>query len=487
MKPIRCPDAGFAPAIGVLLVVTAVGPAGGQAPPGRQGSSNVRVAAHVPLGHAFTVADVEIEQERSRPFAYVSRMHGATKQAGFAAIDLSDIERPEVIYRWRIDEPELHVGYGGVDGKYAKVSGRYYYVQAFQFLQGGPDADLGAIVFDVTGLPDPMAVREVARIRAPRSAIGAMPGGFHNVFAYKHSDGRALLFTTTLSGTYANIHDMERLVSGAADLGAVGRVGVPGATGRYHDFYVAYDPAARQDKFYGGAQPGGYFIIDVTRPEEPSLITSVTVGYPAIQSAFGRGHTATPTPDGRYLVTETEYQYAPLRIFDLKPGLDGEVESVTRPIGAWTARWKGLPHNHEIRWPYVFVSAYEDGLQIFNIMDPSNPYTVGYYDTYDGPHRAGIGAAGQYEPTIGPEGSGGVLSGAWGVDIRNADGLIVVGDMVTGLWAIELDGFDGWNGQDWGVPNVSSAQDWDAGPNEAATGQRLSQRALKNATKGGSR
>jgi hypothetical protein len=27
-----------------------------------------------------------------------------------------------------------------------------------------------------------------------------------------------------------------------------------------------------------------------------------------------------------------------------------------------------------------------------------------------------------------------------------------------------MDGFDGWNGHQWGMPNQSSAQDWDNGP-----------------------
>ena len=34
-------------------------------------------------------------------------------------------------------------------------------------------------------------------------------------------------------------------------------------------------------------------------------------------------HTFTPSPDGRYAVTETEYQYTPLRIWDLGPGQRG--------------------------------------------------------------------------------------------------------------------------------------------------------------------
>ena len=49
----------------------------------------------------------------------------------------------------------------------------------------------------------------------------------------------------------------------------------------------------------------------------------------------------------------------------------------------------------------------------------------------------------------------------FGVDVRNADGLIVVSDMSTGLWTFRMEGFQGWNGEDWGMPDVSSAQKWD--------------------------
>jgi hypothetical protein len=31
-----------------------------------------------------------------------------------------------------------------------------------------------------------------------------------------------------------------------------------------------------------------------------------------------------------------------------------------------------------------------------------------------------------------------------------------------------MDGFSGWNGHDWGVPNVSSVQDYDHGPEGAS-------------------
>jgi len=211
----------------------------------------------------------------------------------------------------------------------------------------------------------------------------------------------------------------------------------------YHDFYVGYEPASHQDRFYG-AGAGGYYVYDISDLANPKLLASVR-GVAGV----AWGHTFTPDPTGRYAVTETEYQYAPLRLFDLKPALDGTVKTITRPISAWTADWKDLPHNTEVRWPYVFVSADHDGFQVFNMIDPTNPYTVGYYYTCECPPN--------------PTGSG----GAWGVQVRNADGMIVVSDRKTGLWALKMDGFDGWNGHQWGLPNISSAQDWDNGPDGA--------------------
>ena len=56
-----------------------------------------------------------------------------------------------------------------------KTRGRYYFANGFQYGRGGPDNDLGAIVWDVTGLPDTSAIKEVARIRHPE-----IPGGFHD-------------------------------------------------------------------------------------------------------------------------------------------------------------------------------------------------------------------------------------------------------------------------------------------------------------------
>jgi hypothetical protein len=435
----------------------------GDAPPGILpgikvgGSTNMHLVAHIPLGGFARVSNVEVEQERARPYAYVAQMLDRT---GFSIFDLHDLANVRLIYRWTIENVLLHQPIlGGVDGKYFKLDDRYYFVLATQFQQGTPDADLGAVIADVTGLPDTSKVKIVARIRAPET-----PGGFHMLFPYKHSDGRTLLFTTAIAG-YANVFDLAKVIAGGdPKQWKVGEVPVPDTRedtplGRqgYHDFYVAYDPATHQDKFYGAGR-GGYYIYDVSDVAQPKLLTSITG-----TAGVSWGHTITPDPTGRFAVTETEYTYAPLRMFDLKPGLDGKVQTITQPIGAWNSDWHDLAHNHEVRWPFVFVSAYEDGLQVFSMYDPAHPVTVGWYYTCHCTHDDGIGGG---PPTWRVQGS--VMQGPFGIDVRNYDGLILISDSGTGLWVFKMDGFDGWNGRDWGMPNISSVQDYDHGPDGAA-------------------
>lgn len=408
--------------------------------PLKRGSDNIEVLGHLPLGPRLSVADMDVEQELHRPFAYVARMvYGTEGPKGTDIISIADPEKPELLYEWRIENQDLHQRTGGMDVKHFKWKDRYYLVQSLQFGQGGPDTDLGAVILDVTGLPDASTVREVARIRRPD-----MPGGFHNIFIYKHSDGRVYLFTTARAPG-ALIYDLGMIVEGDLEGSYVGMVPIPetplGSGGRgYHDFYVGYHPDTGEDRFYGGGT-GGYFIYDVSDVRAPELRITLT-GVAGVSY----GHTFTPSPDGRYVIAETEYQYAPLRIFDLQPALDGEVTNIRSPISAFTADWRHLVHNHEVRWPYVFVSGYLDGLQIFNLQDPYNPVTAGYYDTYIGPPNED-----RYSQ----------FNGAFGVDVRNADGLIVISDMTTGLWTFRMEGFQGWNGEQWGMPDISSAQKWD--------------------------
>src|SRR5207253_9976591 len=114
------------------------------------GSTNMDVLGHVPQGGFGFASDVEMEQELSRPYVYTPGFTGKF----FQIVDIKDPNNPKVIWRWTLDNADLTQGIGAMDGKYFKIKGRYYYVQSLQNGQGGANADLGAVVFDVTSLPD---------------------------------------------------------------------------------------------------------------------------------------------------------------------------------------------------------------------------------------------------------------------------------------------------------------------------------------------
>jgi hypothetical protein len=327
------------------------------------------------------------------------------------------------------------------DLKYFKYVNRYYLALAYQYAAEGPVVRGGLVVFDMTGLPDVRTVREVGRVE--------LEGGFQNLFVYKHSSGQTLLLAA--GGELARIYDVGRFLEGDANRGFLTELQTPtqlnpDASG-YHNMYVAFHTETLQDRFYG-AGGGGYYIYDLTDLANPTLLTQIS------SAAVHQGQAIAATPDGRYVVTSAGYRLSPLRIFDLKPALDGTVDRVQTAVGAWMADWRNFSQQFEIRWPYVFVAGLHDGLQVFNMRDPTNPYTVGFYRTWDGP----TGKLAEREMDD---------IGAWDIDVRNADGLIVVSDFNTGFWAFSMEAFEGWDGRGWGFPNISSAQDWDNGPDGA--------------------
>src|ERR1051326_347622 len=253
------------------------------------GSSNIHVVGHLNLDSAYKTADITIEQELSRPYVYVGHR---LVPSGVQIISIKDPSKPVLLWKRLVPQAELHKGAGGLNPIYLKSKGRYYLTQAYQFQTGGPDTDLGAQVWDVTGLPDTNKIKLVAEIRDAEN-----PGGFHESQSYKHSNGEALLFTQA-SGPCADVWDIDQVAAagkGDPRTGLVGRVPIAATdtvqsprgprAPAYHDFYIAYDPATHQDKSYG-AGAGGYYVYDVTDLKNPKLLTTIT-GIAGVQ----RGHT----------------------------------------------------------------------------------------------------------------------------------------------------------------------------------------------------
>lgn len=426
------------------------------------GSPNVEVLSHLDGWDYFETGGIDIDQDPSRPFVYLHTWKG---ESGFDVIDVSEPREAKVIYSWRFENRDAYEIGRGENIEHFRLGDRHYLVVPQETNPAGKvDTDLCAVVFDVTGLPDGSKVREVARIREPDIVRGCI-----YVFPYEHSDGELYLFiapdgVAEGSMPHVNVYRAEELVAGAKDHGYVGRVPIPVEElplrpevlqeQHYHDFFVQYEAGSGRDLFYG-AGAGGFHVYDVTRPSEPTWVGDVGSGR-----LFG--HTIVATSDSKYALTTNERQHTPMRIWDLGRLLKGETDRISgHPdwVGSWIADWRDVPHNMETRYPYVFVASYEDGMQVFEMRDPARPITVGWYYTCQCEHLSGWVSD---EQLSGPS----VSNGALDLDVRNSDGLIVVADVRTGMWVLDLDGFDGWSGPEYGVPDLSSVQHWGTSPAE---------------------
>ncbi len=398
---------------------------------------NVQVVGQV-VKEVFTTSEsdgveVVLGQHTSRPFAFVAARDRVS------IVDISDPAEPSVVGRLRIPPP-----LGGLrvsDLELATIGDRHLLIAGLEKTESN-DAP-AMVVFDVSE-PRSVADFPVAGYTTPDSSP------LSSIFAYKHSSGSIVLFATGGGDIFAL--DLSALISGREPL--VARYPTPELidtmyTG-FRDAYAAFDPVSQQDRLYG-AGAGGYYIYDVTDLTLPSIEARVSA------AAVRLGTRVAATPDGRYLVTGAGYRTTPIYIFDMEPALEGQIPSVRTSIGAWTADWRNRARTFEVRWPYVFVAALHDGFQMFNMRDPGEPYTVGFVRTWTG-KLPGISDRNREE------------EGAWSVDVRNHDGLIAVADKQSGLWLLTVDGFEGWHGHGWGVPNASSVQDWQNGPDGAPKG-----------------
>ena len=343
-----------------------------------QGSRNVKLSAHVPLlAHGAPVA-VALDQEGET--VYVAHENAVS------IIDARSGLRVETRT--------------GVEG-----------------ITGIADAADGFLLSTQTGL---------VHWSADGSRTAADIGPVRSVFLYRHSTAGAVMLAATSEGI--------RMLAGPAatpDLVPIPD-DIPNRDRGIRDVYAAFHLPTESDRLYA-AGGGGYFVWDITRPESPELLTWVN------SAAVQEGSAIQATPDGTHLVTTTAYRSAPVRIFDIRPALDGTVSQVRTAAGAWTADWKSYASRFEVRWPYVFVAARDGGFQMFNMRNAFEPYTTAWFRT----------------------------SNAVDVDVRNRDGLVAVADAESGLWLIRVEDFRSWDGRGWGVGNISAVQDWERGPTSA--------------------
>jgi choice-of-anchor B domain-containing protein len=253
----------------------------------------------------------------------------------------------------------------------------------------------GLMIFDLSQLPDTV-------IKTNQTA--AFFQSAHNIYIDEEA---GWLF---VAGSNAN-------PSGAIilDLNAdpdnpvlIGNPVLPG--GYFHDIYV-------KDKIgYCSHGGNGLYVYDFSEPQSPVLLGSLTE-YP--QSGYN--HSSWVTPDGQYAVMADETFNKGLKMLDVSDLSDIQVTDVFRSALLAPADTASIPHNPFIRDNYIFISYYHDGVQVFDMSDPTNVQQVAWYDTYP--------ANSNYNG----------FRGCWGVYAFLPSGTILGSDMSNGLFVLSLD------------------------------------------------
>ncbi|MCA9754921.1 MAG: choice-of-anchor B family protein [Candidatus Eisenbacteria bacterium] len=216
-------------------------------------------------------------------------------------------------------------------------------------------------------------------------------GGCHNLWI----DDRGYLFL-------AGVHFDTTLIF---DLNADPEA--PPLVGRYdpgyiHDLYVwnGRGYVANPD-----AAANEWEIVDFSNVQAPVRVSGMT--YDSVHYA----HASWPTEDGNYLLTSDEGEGGHLGVFDIRdpeaPVLVAEYE-----VGSGSSI-----HNIMVRGRYAFIAYYDRGLRVLDLIDPTNPVEVGYYDD---------------DRWDDVSCSFGVYRGIWGVYANNPSGNVFVSEMCGG-------------------------------------------------------
>ncbi len=367
----------------LLLAILVVTPVLAQT---SQGSRNVSLLGRAPVRAGGAVVALALDQRR--PLAYVAHESG---------ISVVDTEHFGVVSSWTL----------GLDGirDVVQFGDQGVALATEQGVRFAAVSDDGSLV------PGRFA---------PASGIRALAG-------YRHSSGASYLLAAGKNGVTVMGDESSALIPVPDD--------VPGRERGAFGVYAAYDLSSEQDRLYMAAA-GGYFVFDISDVVAAELLTWVNSA--AIQNGVG----IQASPDATTIVTTTDYASAPVRIFDLRPALDGTISQVRTASGAWTADWRSHAERFQVRWPYVFVAGRDQGFRMFNMRNVYEPYSTAWFRTA--------------QP--------GAELGAIDIDVRNSDGLVAVLDADTGLWLLQIEDFRGWDGRGWGFGNISAVQDWDQGP-----------------------
>ncbi|MEO6830958.1 MAG: choice-of-anchor B family protein [Chitinophagaceae bacterium] len=177
-----------------------------------------------------------------------------------------------------------------------------------------------------------------------------------------------------------------------------------------NSFEYTHDMYARNDTVWCSDGNGGYLVLDMSDP--PNYIILGGLSFYPYQ---GYNHSSWIGYDNIGVMADETFGM-PVKVIDCRNMKNIKVLSTFSPRGLDST---SIPHNPFLLGQYAFVSYYQDGLQIYDLSNPSNPQQVGFYDTY-------------------PQESKKQFAGAWGCYPYLPSQKVLVSDMQTGLYIFDV-------------------------------------------------
>lgn len=173
---------------------------------------------------------------------------------------------------------------------------------------------------------------------------------------------------------------------------------------RFHDIYV------RNDTAYGNHGGNGLIVYDMSDANNIQIIGSLPT-----YSDQGYNHSGWLSSSGDHYVMADETHGMRMKMLNVSDLSNIKEESLF--LSGVSSN--SIAHNQIIKGDHVYVAHYHDGVRIWNISDPDNPYPTGFYDTY-------------------PSADHSSYRGAWGVYPFLPSGVLLVSDMQSGLFVFDV-------------------------------------------------
>lgn len=244
--------------------------------------------------------------------------------------------------------------------------------------------------------------------------LGYLPDSVHVVYdSDEMFRGAHNIFIDTAT---AKLYAMDAIIPGVGYVGimiySLENPEVPEFLAQHFVGTDVHDIFARNDTVYMNMGPMSVVnIYDTSDPEELNFI-----GQISDYTDPGYNHSGYLNEAGNIYVLGDETWGSPVKIFDVSDLTDPqELATVTSGIHN-----NSIAHNQILHNNMLFSSYYYDGIYVWNLEDPANPFLAGFYDTSTQNHQSSY-------------------HGAWGVYPFLPSGNILVSDMQSGLWVFNLD------------------------------------------------